>query len=46
MGKNAATTSFKCTVKAMLSETYGKMPDAGSKQQIIMEYKHYMNLFA
>ena len=30
----------------MIGETYGKMPDAGAENQIIMEYEHYMNLFA
>jgi len=42
----AATTSFKCTVRDMISDTYGKMPEAGAKSQIIMEYEHYMDIFA
>ena len=41
-----ATTYFGCTVKAFISETYGKMPDSQAKDQIIMEYEYYMDIFA
>ena len=29
----------------MISETYGKMPLSKAKNQIIMEYEHYMDIF-
>ena len=30
-GSNIAVTTIPCTVKAMISETYGKMPEESSK---------------
>ena len=45
-GNWPATTTFGCKVKAMISETYGKMPDAGARNQIVMEYEYYMDIFA
>lgn len=40
-----SVTSFNCTVKAMLSKTYGKMPDPDAEKQIIMEYEYYTDTF-
>ena len=42
----AAVTEFECTVKDLVAETYGKMPDASSTKQIMMEYEYYTDLIA
>lgn len=39
-------TTFECTVKDLFSQTYGKMPEDGSKNQIIMEYEYFMDIIA
>ena len=39
-------TTFQCTVKDLFSQTYGKMPDNGSKKQIIMEFEYFMDMIA
>ena len=40
-----AATYFSCTVKAMISDTYGKMPLSNAKNQIIMEFEYFMDIF-
>ena len=37
---------IECTVYAMLDRTYGKMPDSGAKQQVIMEFAYYAHMLA
>ena len=39
-------TEIECTVKDLVAETYGKMPDASSTKQIMMEYEYYTDLIA
>ena len=46
LGIGAASTKIPCTVRAMISETYGKMPKSGADRQIIMEFEYYMSYFS
>ena len=39
-------TTITCTVKDVLSKTYGKMPDLDASKQIIMEYEYLMDTLA
>ena len=39
-------TEITCTVKDVLSKTYGKMPDSLASRQIIMEYEYFMDTLA
>ena len=39
-------TEITCTVKDVLSKTYGKMPDSDASKQIIMEYEYFMDTLA
>ena len=39
-------TEITCTVKDVLSKTYGKMPDSLASKQIIMEYEYFMDTLA
>ena len=41
-----ATTEFQCTVKDLVTETHGKMPDENSQNQIVMEFEYYTDLIA
>jgi len=39
-------TTIACTVRALFSDTYGKMPDEGADYQIFMEYKYFTDTLA
>ena len=39
-------TVFSCTVKTIIDQTYGKMPDENAVNQILMEFEYYTDLFA
>ena len=42
----AGVSQINCTVKDVLSETYGKMPDSDAEKQIIMEYEYFTDTLA
>ena len=42
----AGVSKITCTVKDLLSETYGKMPDQDAEKQILMEYQYFTDTLA